>query len=682
MSGSKFKSFFGFDYFDTVAKTYDEPIINMMTGEPYDFESMDDEEVSVQQEMRKLAKTYGKITSKNIQVNFVQSSNDPQKESKYVKQHNNLTKLNDNTYQINLNPVNEEYLTNDAKLEHNLAHVLYQSPFSIAYKQLKKWTSGKQGQNKIVSEEAAKVIYGMLEDHRVNHAWSQNSVGLSNDIDNCQAKLRGELPQKKVKDPITALWYAYNGKLTELVGTPFDGVIDLFDKVEFTDERGSLALAKDYFFNTFLPWYKNEEQKQQPPKGGGKNPPPKGGGKNPPKGGDCGGGNGNLPETPGIINVLKSIDSINSNHNAISDHWASKDGGDKNPDLEKWIDSHQPQGKGGNSGKGKAKGKGGESKDQKPKQDVDKDGTGGGGSGKSWTNLNDKELEELKKSGKKRIEDVRKKLRQHGMIRDPTLKEQEINLDPERFDLIERPKTRDPFQVNPQLASELTNQWRRVKGITREMLDEEGEELDIDTFIQNIPAVMKDNEMWYSEQPESGFHILISADTSGSMSGYPLKCLRDTAATFKASLNKLPHVKVSMMAWGGGYKVGVSIHKEMEDINHFECASGYNGTPEKEALWYGTTWLAQKSEPGKLMLFCSDMGFSKDLAMDEIKKAKELGINVFGVMFTSDHESIRKECDELFGAGQYAIINDQKNGSANLVNSISKYVTRHMLSAR
>jgi len=51
-------------------------------------------------------------------------------------------------------------------------------------------------------------------------------------------------------------------------------------------------------------------------------------------------------------------------------------------------------------------------------------------------------------------------------------------------------------------------------------------------------------------------------------------------------------------------------------------------------------------------------------------------------MFTSDHESIRKECDELFGAGQYAIINDQKNGSANLVNSISKYVTRHMLSAR
>ena len=214
MSGSKFKSFFGFDYFDTVAKTYDEPIINMMTGEPYDFESMDDEEVSVQQEMRKLAKTYGKITSKNIQVNFVQSSNDPQKESKYVKQHNNLTKLNDNTYQINLNPVNEEYLTNDAKLEHNLAHVLYQSPFSIAYKQLKKWTSGKQGQNKIVSEEAAKVIYGMLEDHRVNHAWSQNSVGLSNDIDNCQAKLRGELPQKKVKDPITALWYAYNGKLT------------------------------------------------------------------------------------------------------------------------------------------------------------------------------------------------------------------------------------------------------------------------------------------------------------------------------------------------------------------------------------------------------------------------------------------------------------------------------------
>ena len=54
-----------------------------------------------------------------------------------------------------------------------------------------------------------------------------------------------------ITNSTTAMWYAYNGKFKELVGTPYDGMIDMFKKVEFTDERGSLALAKDFYFSMF-----------------------------------------------------------------------------------------------------------------------------------------------------------------------------------------------------------------------------------------------------------------------------------------------------------------------------------------------------------------------------------------------------------------------------------------------
>ena len=54
MSGSKFKSFFGFGYFDSVAKTHDTPIINPMTGEPYDFSNIDDTTQSDMENMKKL----------------------------------------------------------------------------------------------------------------------------------------------------------------------------------------------------------------------------------------------------------------------------------------------------------------------------------------------------------------------------------------------------------------------------------------------------------------------------------------------------------------------------------------------------------------------------------------------------------------------------------------------------
>ena len=371
--------------------------------------------------------------------------------------------------------------------------------------------------------------------------------------------------------------------------------------------------------------------------------------------------------------ALKTLEDIDNSPFSQTGNWQGADGHDTpgSDKIEKWLNKNVPA---------EDKKSGGESpEDNDPKQSVDEDGTHGGGSGKSWTNLSDEELNELKTSGKKRISEVRKKLRKHGLIRDPTLKEQEINLDSERFDIIERPLTDQPFKVDYALAHALENQWRRIRGMTKQMLDEDGDELDVDVYIQNIPAVVKDNDMWYEESPDTGFHVLISADTSGSMSGYPLKCLRDTAATFKASLNKLPNVKVSMLSWGGGRKTGITIHKTMDDINHFECASGYNGTPEKEALWYSKTWLAQKREAGKLLLFCSDMGFSKEAAQDEIKKSRELGINVFGVMFTNDNVNIRKDCDELFGVDQYAILDDTDKANTHLVNSISKYVTRHML---
>ena len=255
MSGSKFKSFFGFGYFDSVAKTHDTPIINPMTGEPYDFSNIDDTTQSDMENMKKLSRTYSSITKKDILPNFMNIPT-PEGSNKHVKEHDALTMVGPNKYWVKINMQNDNYMTNDAKLEHNISHVLYNSPFPLAHKLIKKWTSGAQGVEKGVLTAAAKAIFGILEDHRVNHAWSQNSVGLEMDINNCKSKLRGEMNDKKVDDPITAMWYAYNGKFKELVGTPYDGMIDMFKKVEFTDERGSLALAKAFYFSLFRPWVK------------------------------------------------------------------------------------------------------------------------------------------------------------------------------------------------------------------------------------------------------------------------------------------------------------------------------------------------------------------------------------------------------------------------------------------
>ena len=110
-----------------------EEIIDTMTGTPWTFSpwttSWDKFE-----DFRKTAKTFEEIKKVKIHLTFDkdpitedESENKNQKKNRYGFRHNQLKSIG-NEFYLNVNPTDESYLPTIAKMEHNISHILYDSP--------------------------------------------------------------------------------------------------------------------------------------------------------------------------------------------------------------------------------------------------------------------------------------------------------------------------------------------------------------------------------------------------------------------------------------------------------------------------------------------------------------------------------------------------------------------------
>ena len=171
---------------------------------------------------------------------------------------------------------------------------------------------------------------------------------------------------------------------------------------------------------------------------------------------------------------------------------------------------------------------------------------------------------------------------------------------------------------------------------------------------------------------------MYSADSSGSMDGFPLKLLRDVTATIKKSLEHEPKIKMSMIGWGGGVKTGISVHSTMGDINNFTVLDHYGGTPEANALWYSSTWLQRQPEVSKVIFFVSDGAFSTELAKEQVDIARGNNLHVFGIGICE--RDMDEQYRYIFGPGNYTIVDDggYKSGLNRLINDIATIISCHI----
>ena len=686
---SYFNNPFGWDWMP-----HDEEVINISTGTPWKWNTWSFK-TDPYEDYKKIAKTFEEIKNVKIHLTFDkdpradQAGTQGKRKDRFGFRHNQLTVIN-NEFYLNVNTTNEKFLTNASKVDHNISHIVYDSPIKESKHLAHRLSLGSGIPDELkdpklsispdcnLCEDIARHVFDILEDVRVDSLWGELYMGTQMDYDDCQEKVKKQL-KNPITNPIQALWYARNGKFDD---SEMSKIAEQFiNDIKETDYPAGPLLQKAYFQNVVLPWLK-----QQKFDNSNKNEKSKKKCNNKEK----------KPSTPNRQNTLedllksigKDIKKIREQHNVMPDHRGMEISLNhkKRKTIEKTLAEPKREFKQNDLGKHETVetefGCGGVT------QETDGDPIGefnnkpgvGGGSGKSYDMYDPSKINQLKERGRERNNRIRNNLITKGLIKDKTL--EAYNFDPEQFDIITRDNADVPYVTDQNTVKRLMRVWQQARGEVREITDDEGDDIDIDAYIQEIPSAYKDNIIFINEKDEPGLHIVYSADCSGSMDGMPLRLLRDVTATIKQSLQYEPKIKMSMIGWGGGNKTGISVHTKMDDINKFTVKHNYGGTPEANALWYSSTWLQRQPELTKVIFFVSDGAFSEELAKEQVAIARGNGIHVFGIGICDENNVTQKQHGNIFGAGNYTIVDEDRytHGLNILVNDIAEFISRHIKS--
>jgi Mg-chelatase subunit ChlD len=178
---------------------------------------------------------------------------------------------------------------------------------------------------------------------------------------------------------------------------------------------------------------------------------------------------------------------------------------------------------------------------------------------------------------------------------------------PSHIKMVDR-KADYPVSVDGKSATILAKTFQKMAEQYVDHLDDQGSEIDIDSYIMNKVKGINDPCL-VSEKLGQGATVLISIDGSGSMSNSgDLDSARNLLATLYKASEKVKNIKLIGNVWSSNYDgdVGVTIINSADDLDKIGDASSYLFTPTHEALIFSAKQLRGQEGRKKLMIMITD----------------------------------------------------------------------------
>ena len=169
---------------------------------------------------------------------------------------------------------------------------------------------------------------------------------------------------------------------------------------------------------------------------------------------------------------------------------------------------------------------------------------------------------------------------------------------------------RDSHQVIPnmKIAKGLSKIFRTLMMQKKEFIDNEGEEVDVDTYVESLIRGNDLSNCRVNRKIANGVSLVISIDASSSMAGERITTARNLVATLYESVKCIDNVEIRANVWGADSKgmVGMTEINNYTDINQITCNRSYSVTPTHMALEYSGKMLKQMKGTKKMMIMITD----------------------------------------------------------------------------
>ena len=451
-------------------------------------------------------------------------------------------------YTVNLaNPANR-HIPKYTALLHELAHILYQSPFTPIKKLLQTWSD----------ENSAKysfyfIIYNILEDQRIESHLTRAYLGYKKKFDRITTDLGKDLKSNVSDDPSYVL-LAIRFKRDDLVKNSknYEHYKKAIDDVARTDRFGGLRVLISIrkYIDEFL----------------------------------------NTNPLPGMPNTSKNnvSDSKSSNASRKKDSEKFNKSPSLNNPLNLPLDLPKPKSH-KTSRKRSTKDDRFSSPDYKIPDELGKS---------DYTEPEiDGILQDGKTGGEKQFQQVRDQLL--GIYRE----------DNTPVDVKKIKREEIPYEIDYRVAKGMNKIFRKLKLRNKSFIDTTGHEVDVDEYIENIVKGTHINKSYENIQRVKGVSIVISIDASGSMNSPDrINIARNLVSTLYESIKGIPNIELRGNVWAGNTNgaIGITEINNIHDVKKISVCPPYLSTPTHMGFEYSIRMLKEMKGENKLLILVTD----------------------------------------------------------------------------
>jgi len=211
----------------------------------------------------------------------------------------------------------------------------------------------------------------------------------------------------------------------------------------------------------------------------------------------------------------------------------------------------------------------------------------------------ERKIDDLKTDGDDTISDVKDAMAGNGG---------DIDATPSYAMKIERSK--EDYEINETISTGLKKVFRRMAEMPKTKIGYDGEEIDIETYIDNKARGYDLTKCFLDKRYARGASIVISIDGSASMAGHSIDHVRNLVATLYDSVKEYPNIDMKANIWSSNNKgdVGITDINSLEDCknisvyNQMNCAQ----TPTHLALDYSARQVKKMKGRKKLVIMLTD----------------------------------------------------------------------------
>ena len=182
------------------------------------------------------------------------------------------------------------------------------------------------------------------------------------------------------------------------------------------------------------------------------------------------------------------------------------------------------------------------------------------------------------------------------------------NIMPSHYKKVERNFSGD-IEPNILAAKGMNKLFKKLIEMPKEFIDYVGDEVDIDSYIDNRVRGFDIGECLVDERNTQGASIVISIDGSGSMSrNNGIDQARNLVATLYESLRGIPNIEVRANVWSSDVNgnVGITEIKNKGELNKINTTADYWLTPTHEALRFSAMQIKEMRGKKKLLILITD----------------------------------------------------------------------------